>query len=97
MERIKTQSVGEVIRTTLEENRLDSRLREFDAIEAWPAIIGKELARETGLPYVSKGVMTVRVGNASLRHELSMNRAALVRLLNEAAGDGTISDLRFIS
>lgn len=97
MERNKPLSVGEVIRFTLEESRMSSKLREFEAIEAWPGIVGKDLARQTGLPYVNNGVMTVRVTNAALRNELTMSRASLIRLLNEAAGPDTITDLRFIS
>lgn len=97
MKRNEPLSVGEVIRHTLEESRMSSKLREFEAIEAWPGIIGKDLAHRTGLPYVKNGVMTVRVTNAALRNEFTMSRATLIRLLNAAAGPGTITDIRFIS
>lgn len=41
--------------------------------------------------------MTVGVPNASLRHELSMNRSAIRNALNSMIGKNSISEIRFIS
>ena len=44
MRRSKTHSIGEVIRSYLEDNGLDHKLKEVNLIESWEEIVGKMIS-----------------------------------------------------
>ncbi len=95
MKRLDPETVGDVLRQALSDQGLTDRLYETRAIALWPAIVGEDIAAMTGRPVVYRGLMTVYVRNASLRNELNMSRSTLCRLINEALGRQTLTELRF--
>lgn len=97
MKRSEIQSVGDVLRMALEENDLAGRLEELKAAELWPQVVGSHLASMTLRPYIRAGTMTVRVPDASLRHELSMHRTLILREINRLLGKDLIHTLRLNS
>lgn len=97
MKRSEPESIAEVLRQAIEESDLEDRLAETRAASAWPAVVGRHIASQTGKPFVEAGVMTVSCRSASLRHELSMQKTLLMKLLNQAAGAEAVSELRFRS
>ena len=97
MDRKDPESVGDVLRNLLEETALQERMDELKAAEIWRNLVGEEMAALTGKPFVKNGMMQIGVPNASLRHELTMNRSQLRRIINETIGKETIKDIRFTS
>lgn len=97
MKRQKPQSVGDVLRDLLEETALKNRMDELKAADLWPAIVGREIARLSGKPFVKNGVMQIGVPNASLRQELHINRSRLRELINQNFGKEIITEIRFTS
>jgi len=97
MKRTDFQTIGEVLRQTIEENRLDARLAEVKASELWPSIVGKPIAALTGRPTVKAGVMYVSLASAPLRHDMMMHRSYIISRINDTLGRNVISDIRFIS
>lgn len=97
MKRTDFQSIGDILRQAIEENRLDARLAEVRAADLWPSIVGKPIAELTGKPVVRDGVMYVSLASAPLRHDLMMHRSYLIDRINEALGRKTLSEIRFIS
>lgn len=95
MERKESQSIGEVLRLAFQDNCMQDRLDERKAIEAWAIIVGPELAAQCMRPTVRDALMTIGVRNASLRHELTMNRSQLCRAINSRLGRKIIDDIRF--
>ncbi len=95
MKRLEPESIGDVLRQTLQEQGMTDRLYEAKAIASWPGIVGSEIAALTSRPMVFKGVMTVHVRTAPLRQELNMSRSLLLRIINETVGREVITDLRF--
>ncbi len=95
MKRLEPESIGDVLRQTLQDQGLTDRLYETRAAAMWPSVVGEEIACRTGRPVVSRGLMTVYVRAAALRQELNMCRPMLVRLINEAMGRQVITDIRF--
>ena len=95
MKRIEPESIGDVLRQTLQEQGMTDPLYETKAIALWPSIVGRDIASQTARPYVSKGIMTVHVHGASLRQELNMSRTSLIRIINESLGRETITQLYF--
>lgn len=96
MKRYEPESVGDLMRRAIEESLSAPRLDELDAINAWPGVIGAQIASRTMRPFMKKGLMTIRVPAAPLRHELNMMRSAIARAINNAVGKETVKELRFI-
>ena len=97
MERKEPESVGDVLRSLLEESSLKARMEELDAIELWPQVAGESIASECSRPSVKNGVMSISVKNAALRNELHMSRTSLRSLINNHLGKEIISEIRFVS
>lgn len=95
MERHEAQSLGDLLRLAIEENQNTFRYDEINAINAWPKIIGRSIAGQTGRPFLKDGVMTIRVAQAPLRHELNMMRSTLARAINAEIGKDIVKDIRF--
>lgn len=88
-------SVGPLIQQFLRENGLETPLNEYRIVQAWPVVAGKVIEKYTGQVFVKNRVLNVQIRNASLKHNLSMDRGTLARRLNEAVGADVISDIRF--
>ena len=96
MKRVEAESLGDVLRRSIEEDNLGERLQEVRAASLWRPIVGPVIADQSGKPTVRRGLMTVCVRSATLRHDLLMSRSTLVKLINEALGAEIIKDIRFI-
>lgn len=95
MQRIEPQSIGDLLRQAIEENRAAFRYDEISAINAWPKVIGAAIAAKTLKPAIRAGVMTIRVPAAPLRHELNMLRSRLAAAINAEVGRDVVKELKF--
>lgn len=95
MERKQSVSVGDVLRLAVEQCDMSARLDECRAVELWSSVAGDHIASRCRRPVMSKGVMTVGVANAALRHELSMSRSSIARAINSLIGRKVVADIRF--
>ena len=95
MERREAQSLGDLLRQEIENSRSAPLLDELNAVNAWPKVVGRDLAAKTLRPFVKNGVMTIRVPSAPLRQELSMMRSQLIGAINAELGKEVIRELRF--
>ena len=95
MKRTEPQSIGDVCRQALEESDMVVHLLERRACEFWQALVGPALAARATRPTVVRGVMRIGVADAALRHELTMHRSNMLRLINERFGRAVISEIRF--
>lgn len=95
MERIDTQSIGDVLRLAFQDNCMQDRLDERKAVDAWSRVVGPDLAAQCMRPVVRNALMTIGVRNASLRQELTMNRSRLCAAVNSVVGRDIIKEIRF--
>lgn len=96
MDRKEAESLGEVLRQAIEENQSAFRFDEINAINAWPKVVGKDVAHKTMRPYIKDGRMTIRVPSPPLRHELNMMRSVIAKAINNEIGKDIVKELRFI-
>lgn len=94
MERKDFMTVGDVLRECLEQSSMQGRLDEVRACDMWGVVLGPDIAAQCRRPSVFRGVMTVRIPNASLRQELQMRRSAIVSAINDSLGKEVVCDLR---
>ena len=95
MKRIEPESIGDVLRLTIQESNMIGRLDECKAVDLWPEIMGVGMARRMSRPRVRCGVMVVYVDSAALRHELNMQRTAIMAAINGRLGKEVIKSIRF--
>lgn len=95
MKRTESESIGDILRRTIQEANLKDTLDEGKAADLWPVLMGPHIASRTTRPRVSAGVMVIYVDSASLRNELNMNRTAMIKAINEHLGREVIKEIRF--
>lgn len=97
MDRKDPQSIGDVLRDTLQASDFQNRLDEQKAADMWSLVVGSAIACAGPRPTVSGGVMTVRIPNPALRQELHMTRTRIAAAINRELGKNVISNIRFLS
>lgn len=95
MDRKPVMHISEVLRIALEESDADRILKERQAILLWEKTVGSHIASLCTRPTVAHGVMQVGIAEASLRHELTMQRSAIIRIINKALRQEILTDIRF--
>lgn len=94
MKRKNTQTLGEVIRDFLEENKsLREKIYISRVERAWTEVLGTMVMQYTRNLYVKNRVLYVSLSSSVLRSELSLSRERLVKSLNEHAGAEVIDDI----
>ncbi|MDH6341613.1 putative nucleic acid-binding Zn ribbon protein [Parabacteroides sp. PFB2-12] len=94
MKRKNTQTIGEVLRDFMAENReLRTKIYETRIERSWNEVLGPMATRYTRSLYVRNGVLYVSLSSSVLRSELTLCRDRLVKSLNDHAGDEVIKDI----
>lgn len=95
MKRKDAAPIGQLIRTYLRQEALESPLNERRLINAWPEVLGPLIASYTGELYIKNQTLYVHLTSAPLRQELMMGRELLVRNLNRHVGATVIQNIIF--
>ncbi|MDX9883053.1 MAG: DUF721 domain-containing protein [Prolixibacteraceae bacterium] len=95
MRKKNTQSLREVLKDYVAENRLDNKLAEIDLIHSWEQVLGKTVARYTKNIYIRDRILFVETSSAMVRNELMMIREEIRKRLNEEAGREVIDKIHF--
>lgn len=93
--------IGDVLTDVLQQYGLTQRLKEFQAVEYWPEIVGDRIAEITHAREVRDGRLYVEVAskdNASSawRNELFFLKADIIAKLNKKIGQNIIHDIMFV-
>lgn len=73
-----------------------ARLQEYDAVQAWPEVVGAHIAGVTEAKSIRQGVLVVHAKHPVWRHELSLRKGELRDRLNERLGNAVVKDIRFV-
>ncbi len=93
MDRIYTRKIREVLKEFLQENKLDTKLKERELIESWEELVGRTINRATKKIYIRDGKLFVILSSSVVRSELHMLKDEIVRKLNERIGEQIITEL----
>ncbi|MCU0432755.1 MAG: DUF721 domain-containing protein [Bacteroidia bacterium] len=86
-------TLKEAINELLESYRLNTKLDEFKAIQAWEILMGPAIARYTKHLSINNRTLYVEISSAALRQELSYGKSKIVKMMNDAAGSVVIDDV----
>ena len=74
---------------------ITKKLREYNVITSWEAIVGEQIARVAVPQRIENSVLFVAVASAPWRAELTMRRREIIERINATAGKQVIQDIRF--
>jgi len=95
MFRKKVKSIAELLPEFLRKEGLETPLQQRRLIESWENVVGAPIAAYCGEKFIKNQTLFVKITNAALRADLTMNRSILVRRLNEQVGAQVITEIRF--
>lgn len=93
MRRSNTQKLSDVLKTYIQENKLNKKLTEVELITSWEKVVGKTIANYTESLKINNGVLFLKTSSPALRSELLMMKEQLRLRLNEEAGEEIIRDI----
>lgn len=95
MRRSNTQSLSEVLKEYIEQNRIERKLKEVDVVEGWENLLGKTIAHYTRNIYIRNKILYVEISSAVVKNELFLMREEICRRINENAGGEIIDRIVF--
>ena len=87
------QQVGDVLRTLVRDLRLGPKLTQTEIRQLWKRELGQFINAHTLDLRFDAGTLIVKVDSSVLRHELLLNRAALIDRFNRELTQGCIRDI----
>ena len=95
MRKSNTQSISAVLKSYVQENKMDRKLSELDLIKSWESVMGKTVARYTGNIYIQNSTLFIETTSPIVRNELLMMKEEIRVRLNELAGAELIRTIIF--
>ena len=74
---------------------IGERLQMEEIAAAWRMVVGDFLAAQTAPDSISRNVLIVRMIQPTVHHALMMEKAKIVKRLNDKLGKRAVKDIRF--
>lgn len=72
------------------------RVKEFEAVNLWPEIVGEQIAKVTSAKDVQDGRLYVEVANSTWRNELYYMKPDIIAKINKKIGQNLIHDIQLV-
>ena len=95
MKRKNAIAVGDIVRSFLREEGLETPLNQHRIIAAWPEVLGKGILKYTGDIFIRNQTLFVQIKSSVMRQELKLGSKQIAKRLNEHVGAQVIADIRF--
>ena len=89
------RSVGAALPGALKSLGISRRTRAAQALYLWPEVVGPQLAHETAALKLTGSTLLVSASSTALAHQLHLERALLMRRINELIGAQVVREIRF--
>ena len=93
MKRHNDHKISEILDQLVETPAIRSGYYKVSIEKAWTALMGKTIISYTDSLYFNKGVLRIKLTSSPLKHELSLGKEKLIKLLNKHVGKNIISDI----
>ena len=93
MRKSNQQSIGEVIKKLLKNQKLEGRLRELDVLRLSEELLGKNLMKYINDLSVKNGTLIIKVKSAVVRNELSYQKSEIIKKINEQVGNEILKEI----
>jgi len=95
MRRSNTQSLGDVLKDYISENKIERKLKEVDIVHSWEELLGKTIASYTRNISLKYGIIYLEISSSVVKNELFLMREEICRKLNEKAGEEIVKRIVF--
>ncbi len=85
--------IGNIIEEFIRVTGIEKPIKRYRALQIWPKVVGKKIARMTDPVRIEQSRIFVRVKNDAWRHELIYHKPEIIRKLNIELGSDTIDDI----
>lgn len=96
IERRKSEQITGVLHQFLRSSGLETPYLQYKLVQAWPEVVGKDIALHSQALEVRNQTLWVHVELPALRTQLSMMRQQLIQQLNAAVKATLIYDIRWV-
>lgn len=88
-------NVADLAAKIVEQCGIGERLQMEEIAAAWRSVVGGFLAAQTAPDSISRNVLSVRMIQPTVHHALMMEKAKILKRLNEKLGRRAVKDIRF--
>jgi len=92
----EVSSLKECIEELLSSYKLKGKLNQTHVVTSWEKIMGSPIAKRTVNVFFQDKKLFVKLNSAPLKHELSMSKSKIIKMLNEDVGENLIEDVVFL-
>ncbi len=89
------KTLRDAIGSTLDELGLGKKLKQYDVVNAWPGIVGEQIAKVARAESINDGKLVVRVSRSTWRNELMMLKKELITKINQTMNGEIVRDIIF--
>ncbi len=93
MKRHNDHKLSEILEHLVETPKIKSGYYKVSIEKAWAELMGKTIVSYTDSLYFNKGILRIKLTSSALKHELSMGKEKLIKLLNDHIKKNIISDI----
>ena len=90
----QSASVKEILPAVFRSLGIEGRLREGQLVREWPSIVGKELAKRSGLRDVKDGILFIEAENNTWMQEIRFLQKRIIGRIKSRFPELTINGVR---
>ena len=95
MRKSKPKELSTSISSVLQQLGLSQRLRQYEVLEKWSAIVGDHIAKVTTPQRMESGKLIVHVTRSTWRNELVFLKKEIISKINKAMNQEIVKDIIF--
>ncbi len=89
------QPISGILKAVLRQCGLDERLKERGPLDAWPEVVGEEIAQHSKAVDINEGVLTLEADHGAWRQELTLLIPMIINKFNALYGEGTVTEIQW--
>tara|TARA_Y100001978_G_scaffold172356_1_gene162626 strand:- start:135 stop:440 length:306 start_codon:yes stop_codon:yes gene_type:complete len=93
MRRNNTNTIGQIIKKILSNNKLSKRLDVLNVLDVWNNIIGKDLEKYIKSTKLVDDKLHVKLRSSIVRNEMSYKKTQLIQRINKKLNKEVIKDI----
>ena len=93
MRRNNTNTIGQIIKKILSNNKLSKRLDVLNVLDVWNNIIGKDLEKYIKSTKLVDDKLYVKLRSSIVRNEISYKKTELIQRINKKLNKEVIKDI----
>ena len=93
MRRNNTNTIGQIIKKIISNNKLSKRLDVLNILDVWNNIIGKDLEKYIKSTKLVDDKLYVKLRSSIVRNEMSYKKAQLIQKINKKLNKDVIKDI----